>query len=79
MRTFKFLDKDKREISTQLRAYCRKYHKEDYYALEGPLNYCCEAYPVHIQNRVVFISEVRVSDRLQKRHYKSTLALSALS
>ncbi len=35
MRTFKFLDKEKREISTQLRAYCRKYHKEDYYLLRS--------------------------------------------
>ena len=35
MRTFRFLDKEKREISTQLRAYCRKYHKEDYYLLRS--------------------------------------------
>ena len=35
MRTFRFLDKEKREISTQLRAYCRKHHKEDYYLLRS--------------------------------------------
>lgn len=30
MRTFRFLDKEKREVSNELRAYCRKHYKNDY-------------------------------------------------
>jgi transposase len=35
MRTFRFLDKEKREISTELRAYCRKHYKTDYNLLRS--------------------------------------------
>jgi transposase len=35
MRFFRFIDKELREVSTQIRAYCRKYHKRDYYLLRG--------------------------------------------
>ncbi|WP_299396768.1 transposase [uncultured Gelidibacter sp.] len=30
MRTFRFLDREKREVSNELRAYCRKHYKNDY-------------------------------------------------
>lgn len=35
MRTFRFLDKEKREISTELRAYCRRHYKTDYNLLRS--------------------------------------------
>lgn len=35
MRTFRFLDKEKREISTELRAYCRKHYRTDYNLLRS--------------------------------------------
>ena len=35
MRYFRFVDKELRDISTQLRAYCRKYLKKDYYLLRS--------------------------------------------
>ncbi len=33
MRYFRFIDNEIREVSTKLRAYCRKHHKKDYYLL----------------------------------------------
>jgi transposase len=35
MRFFRFVDKELRDVSTQIRAYCRKYHKRDYYLLRS--------------------------------------------
>lgn len=35
MRTFRFLDKEKRDISTELRAYCRRHYKNDYNLLRS--------------------------------------------
>lgn len=35
MRYFRFIDKELREISNQLRAYCRKHYKKDYYLLKS--------------------------------------------
>lgn len=35
MRYFRFVDKELREVSTKLRAYCRKHHKKDYYLLRS--------------------------------------------
>jgi len=35
MRFFRFVDKELRDVSTQIRAYCRKHHKQDYYLLRS--------------------------------------------
>lgn len=35
MRAFRFLDKELREVSNQLRAYCRRHYKQDYYLLRS--------------------------------------------
>tara|TARA_R110002033_G_scaffold170883_2_gene214655 strand:- start:147 stop:1091 length:945 start_codon:yes stop_codon:yes gene_type:complete len=35
MRFFRFVDKELRDVSGQIRAYCRKYHKKDYYLLRS--------------------------------------------
>ncbi|MGB5394876.1 MAG: IS110 family transposase, partial [Lutimonas sp.] len=35
MRFFRFVDKDLRVVSNQLRAYCRKHYKKDYYLLKS--------------------------------------------
>jgi len=35
MRFFRFVDQELRDVSTQIRAYCRKYHKKDYYLLRS--------------------------------------------
>lgn len=35
MRYFRFIDKDLRLVSNQLRAYCRKHYKKDYYLLKS--------------------------------------------
>jgi len=35
MRFFRFVDKELRDVSTQIRAYCRKFHKRDYYLLRS--------------------------------------------
>jgi transposase len=35
MRFFRFVDQEIRDVSTQLRAYCRKHHKKDYYLLKS--------------------------------------------
>lgn len=35
MRTLRFLDKEKREVSNELRAYCRKHYKTDYNLLRS--------------------------------------------
>src|SRR5690606_5941242 len=35
MRTFRFLDSEKREVSNELRAYCRKHYKTDYNLLRS--------------------------------------------
>lgn len=35
MRSFRFIDKELRDISSQLRAYCRKHFKKDYYLLRS--------------------------------------------
>ncbi|SDG50125.1 Transposase [Psychroflexus sediminis] len=35
MRSFRFIDKELREVSNQLRAYCRKHYKKDYYLLRS--------------------------------------------
>jgi len=35
MRNFRFIDKELRDVSTQLRAYCRKHFKKDYYLLRS--------------------------------------------
>lgn len=35
MRYFRFIDKDLRQVSNQLRAYCRKHFKKDYYLLRS--------------------------------------------
>lgn len=35
MRSFRFIDKELRGVSNQLRAYCRKNHKKDYYLLRS--------------------------------------------
>lgn len=35
MRSFRFIDKELREVSNQLRAYCRKHYKKDYYLLKS--------------------------------------------
>lgn len=35
MRSFRFIDKELREVSNELRAYCRKHYKKDYYLLRS--------------------------------------------
>lgn len=35
MRYFRFIDKELRDVSTKLRAYCRKHYKTDYYLLKS--------------------------------------------
>lgn len=35
MRFFRFVDKELRDVSTQIRGYCRKHHKKDYYLLRS--------------------------------------------
>jgi len=35
MRSFRFIDKEIRSVSNQLRAYCRKHHKKHYYLLKS--------------------------------------------
>ena len=35
MRYFRFIDKELRDVSTQLRGYCRKHYKRDYYLLKS--------------------------------------------
>jgi transposase len=35
MRSFRFIDKELREVSSKLRAYCRKHYKKDYYLLRS--------------------------------------------
>lgn len=35
MRNFRFIDKELRDVSSQLRAYCRKHFKKDYYLLRS--------------------------------------------
>jgi transposase len=35
MRSFRFIDKELRDVSTKLRAYCRKHYKKDYYLLRS--------------------------------------------
>lgn len=35
MRSFRFIDKELREVSNRLRAYCRKHYKKDYYQLRS--------------------------------------------
>lgn len=35
MRFFRFVDKELREVSNQIRAYCRKHYKQDYYLLRS--------------------------------------------
>ncbi len=35
MRFFRFIDKELRDVSTQIRGYCRKHHKQDYYLLRS--------------------------------------------
>src|SRR5690606_2206796 len=35
MRSFRFTDKELRDVSTKLRAYCRKHYKKDYYLLRS--------------------------------------------
>jgi transposase len=35
MRSFRFIDKELREVSSKLRAYCRKHYKQDYYLLRS--------------------------------------------
>lgn len=35
MRSFRFIDKELREVSNRLRAYCRKHYKKDYYLLRS--------------------------------------------
>lgn len=35
MRSFRFIDKELRDVSTKMRAYCRKYYKKDYYLLRS--------------------------------------------
>ncbi|MFD2561726.1 IS110 family transposase [Aquimarina rubra] len=35
MRYFRFIDKEIRDVSTRLRAYCRKHYKKDYYLLRS--------------------------------------------
>ncbi|TGV00458.1 IS110 family RNA-guided transposase [Flavivirga rizhaonensis] len=35
MRFFRFVDKELRDVSTQIRWYCRTYHKKDYYLLRS--------------------------------------------
>lgn len=35
MRSFRFIDKELRDVSTNLRAYCRKHYKKDYYLLRS--------------------------------------------
>lgn len=35
MRNFRFIDKELRDVSSKLRAYCRKHYKKDYYLLRS--------------------------------------------
>lgn len=35
MRSFRFIDKELRDVSTKMRAYCRKHYKTDYYLLRS--------------------------------------------
>jgi len=35
MRSFRFIDKELRDVSTKMRAYCRKHYKDDYYLLRS--------------------------------------------
>lgn len=35
MRMFRFIDKELREVSNQIRGYCRKHHKKDYHLLRS--------------------------------------------
>lgn len=35
MRSFRFIDKELRDVSSKLRAYCRKHYKKDYYLLRS--------------------------------------------
>lgn len=35
MRSFRFIDKELRDVSTKIRAYCRKHYKKDYYLLRS--------------------------------------------
>jgi transposase len=35
MRMFRFIDKELRDVSGQIRGYCRKHHKKDYYLLRS--------------------------------------------
>lgn len=35
MRSFRFIDNELREVSNELRAYCRKHYKKDYYLLKS--------------------------------------------
>ncbi|MGI0108341.1 IS110 family transposase, partial [Salinimicrobium sp. WS361] len=34
MRSFRFIDQEKRQVTNQLRAYCRKHYKKDYYLFQ---------------------------------------------
>lgn len=35
MRSFRFIDRELRDVSTQIRAYCRRHYKKDYYLLRS--------------------------------------------
>lgn len=35
MRSFRFIDKELRDVSSEIRAYCRKHYKKDYYLLKS--------------------------------------------
>ncbi|GAA3523814.1 hypothetical protein GCM10022393_43330 [Aquimarina addita] len=35
MRSFRFIDKELRDVSTKMRAYCRKHYEKDYYLLRS--------------------------------------------
>ena len=35
MRSFRFIDQELRDVSTKMRAYCRKHYKKDYYLLKS--------------------------------------------
>jgi transposase len=35
MRSFRFIDKELRDVSTKIRSYCRKHYKKDYYLLRS--------------------------------------------
>jgi len=35
MRSFRFIDKELRDVSSEIRAYCRKHYKKDYYLLRS--------------------------------------------